>query len=147
MTTRYPLEDNFGYLLNRCASEMAARFERELARHNVTLAQWGAMIAINAGRGGTPTELAKSVGIDKGATTRLIARMVDKGLVVRTGSETDGRSVRLALSDEAERLMPMLADLSRTVNRDALALLDAEDGAQLKNMLADLLDRMTASKD
>lgn len=144
MASPYPLEDNLGYLLNRCAGEMAMRFERELAPHNVTLAQWGAMIAINAGRGGTPTELAKAVGIDKGATTRLIARMVDKGLVERAGNANDGRSVRLALTDEAKKLMPTLSALSRSVNQDTLALLDTEDRARLKQMLADLLDRMTA---
>ncbi len=135
----YPLEDNLGYLLNRCAHAMAARFERELAPHGVTLAQWGAMIAIRAGRGDTPTALARAVGTDKGATTRLIARMVEKGLISRAEHHRDGRSTHLALTPAAEALMPRLMALSRSVNAETLAALPEAEGQALKASLARLL--------
>lgn len=142
MREPYPLEDNLGYLLNRCALAMAAQFEKELAPFDVTLAQWGALIAIDAGRASTPSELARAVGIDKGAATRLIARLSAKKLVERKENLEDGRSTLLALSAEARELMPTLTALSKQVNNDMLALLSPGEGRQLKGLLARLTEKL-----
>ena len=142
MREPYPLEDNLGYLLNRCALAMAAQFEKELALFDVTLAQWGALIAIDAGRASTPSELARAVGIDKGAATRLIARLSAKKLVERGKNLEDGRSTLLALSAEARELMPTLTALSKKVNHEMLALLSPSEGRQLKALLARLTEKL-----
>lgn len=142
MREPYPLEDNLGYLLNRCALAMAAQFEKELAPFDVTLAQWGALIAIDAGRASTPTELARAVGIDKGAATRLIARLSAKKLVKRGENLEDGRSTLLTLSAEARELMPTLTALSKQVNNEMLALLSPSEGSQLKALLARLTEQL-----
>lgn len=144
MREPYPLEDNLGYLLNRCALAMAAQFEKELASFDVTLAQWGALIAIDAGRASTPSELARAVGIDKGAATRLIARLSAKKLVEREENLEDGRSTLLSLSAEARELMPTLTALSKKVNNEMLALLSPSEGRQLKALLARLTEKLIA---
>lgn len=142
MREPYPLEDNLGYLLNRCALTIAAQFEKELALFDVTLAQWGALIAIDAGRASTPSELARAVGIDKGAATRLIARLSAKKLVEREENLEDGRSTLLTLSAEARELMPTLTALSKKVNNEMLALLSPSEGRQLKVLLANLTEKL-----
>lgn len=142
MREPYPLEDNLGYLLNRCALTIAAQFEKELALFDVTLAQWGALIAIDAGRASTPSELARAVGIDKGAATRLIARLSAKKLVEREENLEDGRSTLLTLSAEARELMPTLTALSKKVNNEMLALLSPSEGRQLKVLLARLTEKL-----
>ncbi|MEM6520998.1 MAG: MarR family transcriptional regulator, partial [Cyanobacteria bacterium P01_C01_bin.70] len=119
-----------------------AQFEKELALFDVTLAQWGALIAIDAGRASTPSELARAVGIDKGAATRLIARLSAKKLVEREENLEDGRSTLLTLSAEARELMPTLTALSKKVNNEMLALLSPSEGRQLKVLLANLTEKL-----
>lgn len=135
MTQPYGLSDNLGYLLARCAAQMASRFEQELASHDISLAQWGALLAINEKGEASPSDVADLVGIDRGATTRLLARMEAKGLITRRSHEADGRSVVLELSPETAAKMPELLALSRQVNRDALETLPE---AEAKDLLATL---------
>lgn len=142
MTGRYQFSDNLGYLLNRCAGQMARRFERELEPYGISLAQWGALLAIHEKGEASPSDVATRVGIDRGATTRLIARMEEKGLLTRRMNEADGRSVVLALSPETAALMPTLVAASREVNRAALAKLPEAERAALLAALSSLLDRL-----
>lgn len=142
MTGRYQFSDNLGYLLNRCAGQMARRFERELEPYGISLAQWGALLAIHEKGEASPSDVAARVGIDRGATTRLIARMEEKGLLTRRMNEADGRSVVLALSPDTAALMPTLIAASQEVNRTALATLPEAERAALLGTLASLLDRL-----
>ena len=144
VSNSYPLEENLGYLLNRCAALMAARFERELAEFDVTLAQWGALLAINGQANARPSDVAATVGIDRGAASRLIARMHAKGLIEREEDDADGRSVVLRLSGQTKAMMPELIDRSRRTNRDALALLDSGADRELLAKLSQLLERLSA---
>ncbi|MEO1200530.1 MAG: MarR family transcriptional regulator [Pseudomonadota bacterium] len=145
MTDPYPLSNNLGYLLNRCGALMAARFERELSAFDVTLAQWGALLVISSAKGASPSQIAAGIGIDRGATTRLIARMEAKGLITREDDKDDARSVVLRLTPQAEALMPQLIARSRKVNQDALARLDPESAGMLLPSLSQLLERLRNS--
>lgn len=139
MAETYGFADNLGYLLNRCAAQMAERFARQLAPHDISLAQWGALLAINDKGEASPSDVADRVGIDRGATTRLLARMEMKGLVTRRSNEADGRSVVLALSPEIAAKMPDLLARSKQVNREALAALPASEAKALLTTLSTLL--------
>ncbi len=135
-----PFAENLGYLLNRCGGQMAARFERALEPYDISIAQWGALLAIHERGAAAPSEIAARVGIDRGATTRLIARMEAKGLVERRAHEADGRSVMLSLSPHSAALMPELLALSRKVNREALGLLPETEATALLRALRRLSD-------
>lgn len=139
MAQTYGFSDNLGYLLNRCAAQMAARFEHELAPHNISLAQWGALLAIHDKGTASPSDVADRVGIDRGATTRLLSRMEAKGLITRRSHERDGRSVILELSPATAAKMPDLLALSQRVNREALAALPTADAGALLKILSSLL--------
>lgn len=142
MARPYGFSDNLGYLLNRCAAQMAARFEQELAPHDISLAQWGALLAINEKGAASPSDVADRVGIDRGATTRLLARMEAKGLVTRRSHDADGRSVLLELSPETAAKMPDLLALSKRVNRDALKTLPKTEAHALLGTLSTLLEQL-----
>ena len=142
MTDNDPFSENLGYLLNRCAAQMAMRFQRELDPFDISLAQWGALLAIHETGKASPSHIAARVGIDRGAATRLIARMEAKGIVERQTHDADGRSVVLSITPEARANMPRLLALSKQVNRDVLGLLPEADRrvvvASLRHLLAKL---------
>ncbi|MFD1323803.1 MarR family winged helix-turn-helix transcriptional regulator [Micromonospora sonneratiae] len=80
----------------------------------------------------TPTDLMRSSMVTSGAITQRLDRLEARGLVTRTPSESDGRGVHVALTDEGrtliDRALPdhvateerLLAPLGRA-ERDALA--------------------------
>lgn len=144
MAQPYGLSDNLGYLLSRCSAQMAARFEKELAPHDISLAQWGALLAINENGEALPSDVADRVGIDRGATTRLLVRMEAKGLIIRRAHEADGRSVVLTLSPETAAKMPALLALSKRVNQDVLQTLAPSEASALLATLAKLLGTLRA---
>ena len=142
MTEPYTFSDNLGYLLNRCAGQIAALFQSELEPYGVTLAQWGAMLAIYEKGAASPSDIAARVGIDRGATSRLIARMEANGLVERRAHAKDGRSAVLSLSAKAQANMPALIARSKAVNREVLDLLPEGGGSDLLVLLSQLLEKM-----
>lgn len=44
--------------------------------------------------------ILESVALSQPALSRLIARLVDRGLILRSGSEADGRAIQVSLSDD-----------------------------------------------
>lgn len=143
MASSYGFSENLGYLLSRCAAQMARRFEKELAPHDISLAQWGALLAIHEKTEASPSDVAARVGIDRGATTRLLARMEAKGLITRRSHDADGRSVMLTLTPETRGRMPTLIALSQQVNREALDALPDDEAETLLLMLSRLLNRLS----
>lgn len=144
MAQRCGFSENLGYLLNRCAAQMAAQFERKLAPHDISLAQWGALLAIHDKGAASPSDVADRVGIDRGATTRLLARMEAKDFITRRSHEEDGRSVLLELSPATAAKMPDLLALSQRVNREALATLPPDEAEALLTSLSNLLTNLKA---
>ena len=140
------LKRNLGYLLNRCGALMAQRFERELAPYGITLAQWGALLAVDQTGSASPSDVAERVGIDRGAATRLIARMEHKNLLERAADTSDKRAVVLRLTDDARRLMPTLMARSQQVNADALAALPEAEADALVAGLSILLSGLSGQK-
>ena len=130
------LGSSTGFLLHRTASLSAALFERSLARHDVTRAQYTLLMLLDAGRASTPIELAHALGTDAAAISRLSDRLADKGLVERRPSATDGRSVELGLTASGRECVPALERVAARCNRTYLRGVSGPDRARLLATLA-----------
>lgn len=106
------LHDHLGHWLRRLSDEVHSRFERELAQHDVTVAQWTVLITVYRGDAATAGEAARFIGIDAGAVSRLVDRLVAKGLMAREPHPESRRSLNLVLTDAGRELTPVLADLA-----------------------------------
>lgn len=93
------------------------------------------------------SELSKLLLCDKSNATRIIKGLEGEGLVYRRPHETDGRSIRLYLSQTGQKLRGeairahdhynrLRFDAATVVERDELL----QELAQLKNRLRDRLD-------
>lgn len=133
------LRDHTGYWLNRLRMAVHASFERALAGHDVTVAQWSALIALYHGDASTPFGLAEFIDIDPGAATRLVDRLVAKGLLRRESDPRDRRSVRLALTEKARALTPILAAAADANDAAFFGALAPEEHRQFRQLLAKLL--------
>ncbi|WP_405736115.1 MarR family transcriptional regulator [Streptomyces sp. NBC_01537] len=110
--------DSPGFLLNQAVLALNGAHDRALAPLGITGAQWTVIYLLHEDRARTVNELARAIGADSGATSRLVGRLVDKGLVVRDGEPGATRRTPLALSEEAQRRYPeMRATVAGTLAR------------------------------
>lgn len=102
------LTDYAGYWLRRLSDEVHHSFERQLAGHGVTVAQWNVLVTVHRGQATTTAEVARLIGIDAGAVSRLVDRLAAKGLMTRRPDPASRRSLRLSLTPAGRALVPVL---------------------------------------
>ncbi|KQU56153.1 MarR family transcriptional regulator [Sphingomonas sp. Leaf339] len=93
---------SIGYLVRRTHQLGSAQLESIFANEGLTAMQWQALAAIWYGRGNTAAELARDLGHDKGAMTRLVDAMELQGWITRERTAGDRRCVNLALTSTGE---------------------------------------------
>lgn len=135
------MTDSLGFLMNRVAGAIRTAFEHELAPHGVTVQQWLILRLAEELDRPRPSEMAETLGIDRGAVTRLIDRLVEKGLVERAGDPTDLRAARVRLTETGRALVPIIRKIARERNELAQAILAPHERTALigylKRMLAE----------
>lgn len=93
---------SIGYLARRAFQLSSLGLEPVFAPEGITLTQWSALVSIHFDRGNTCADLARDLAHDKGATTRIIDTLVERGWVVRARHTDDRRVINLSLTDSGE---------------------------------------------
>jgi len=88
-----------GYLVRRVHQLGGAALEPVFAAEGLTYTQWSALVSIWYGRGATAAELARDLGHDKGAMTRLVDTLEERGWITRERIPGDRRCINLALTE------------------------------------------------
>jgi DNA-binding MarR family transcriptional regulator len=128
--------------LMRLGTRMAAQFDNWFADAGITQAQFRMLLAIwqRAGREGsiTPSALAEHLFIERPTATVLIARLVERGLVVRVPSQEDRRSYGLRLTEAGGLLLQTIGPVATEKAEKTLADFTADEQALLRSMLGRL---------
>lgn len=117
------------------------RFRR--SESPVTLSQLSALATLAKDGAMTPGALAVKERVRPPSMTRVIASLVELGLVVRTSHPADGRQVLIEVSESGAGLVDSERQASQEWLRGRLATLDSEDrdvllrAADLMTMLVD----------
>ena len=98
----YDLGDSVAHQLFSVMLQMRREVDRRMVQHDLTDAQWKPLWMLKLGRAGNAIELAREMGIDAGAVTRMLDRLETKGLIERVRSEADRRVVRLVRRHRAK---------------------------------------------
>ncbi len=110
-TTPSPLEEHLGYWL-RCLSNFVSHtFAERLAAQGVSVEQWVVLRTLYDREGATLNEAARLVGVDKSTLSRMVERLVQRGLVTRSEGR-DRRSVGLALTADGKKMVLQSAKLA-----------------------------------
>ena len=91
----------------------------------------------------TPSELARRECVQRPTATKLVAKLEEQGLVVRTEAMEDGRSFVIAVSDEGNAVLTEIRARKNTFLAERLDSLPADDHAVLARaaqLLEGLLD-------
>ncbi|KPW41478.1 MarR family transcriptional regulator [Pseudomonas coronafaciens pv. atropurpurea] len=128
-----------GLLVGRTNALKDRALDKYLLPYDVTFAQFKVLIIIAQFATDTPVELCRHLSLDSGSMTRMLDRLEQKELIVRTRSATDRRQVRLALTEQGQKLSDLLPQIGADAMNEIFATLDAEEVATLQRILTKVL--------
>ncbi|MFF8865048.1 MULTISPECIES: MarR family winged helix-turn-helix transcriptional regulator [unclassified Streptomyces] len=140
MTSTSGLQDHLGYWLRRLSDEVHGRFERELAAHDVTVAQWTVLITVHRGDASTTREVARYIDIDSGAVSRLVDRLIGKGLMAREPDPASRRSLLLVLTPAGRDLVPRLVEIADRNDAHFFGDLDPAQRDRMQTWIRELVE-------
>ena len=82
------------------------------------------------------SDIARELELDAAYLSRLLSRLVTKGIVIRTPSETDARLHELSLSDYGQTIVSAADDRQAALTADMLAPLSAAERRQFVDAMA-----------
>lgn len=110
--TPSPLDAHLGFWLRAVSNAVSDSFAEGLGAHDVSVAEWVALRLLWDHEGLAPSSLAEKIGMTRGGVTKLVDKLIAKGLVHRQASPDDGRAQTLALTRDGRALTPELAALA-----------------------------------
>jgi DNA-binding MarR family transcriptional regulator len=135
------LTDHTGYWLRMVSNAVSQEFARRVSAHDVTVAEWSFMRALYDGEPVLPSALAETMGLTKGAISKLAERLAAKGLVARKESLEDRRAHSLSLTGEGRAKIPELAALADQNDAEFFDLLTTEEHETFDRILRALAER------
>lgn len=132
------LESHVGFWLRFVSNHVSGRFRKLVEGAGVTVSEWVALRSLH-GEGATSTDLVESLGLTKGAVSKVVERLAQKGLVERVQDPRDGRVQRLALTPAGRELVPRLAALADANDEHYFGVLAPESRLLLEQLLRELV--------
>lgn len=132
-------EESLPLLIARARHAVLRMLESELASLGVSTVQCMIILRLHGGSRNTAGALSRFSGVDSGAMTRLLDRLAEKGLLVRSADEKDRRSVRVLLTERALDLVPALQASVGRVHDRLVRQGEAENVARFIAFLGDVI--------
>lgn len=110
-------------VLSRAAAAVEAHARADVARHGLTLAEFGILEALYHKGPMLLRDVQRRILVSSGGITYLVDRLTEKGLVTRRPCEEDRRASYAALTDEGEMLIRrVFPEHARAIDRACSAL-------------------------
>jgi len=137
------LEDHTGYWLRCVSNHVSYSFARKLVAKNTTVAEWVLLRVLFGQEPLAPSIVAEQMGMTKGAITKLVDRLIEKSLVVRSSNPKDGRAQTIGLTGKGEKFVPELARLADQNDRECFACLSPKDRDTLQRILLNMASKLS----
>lgn len=111
-TEGYDCQRSIGYLLRRATTLTVAQLESAFAEADITFSQWVVLMQLRDGLAHTASDLARNIGHDTGALTRLIDQLEHRGLLKRSRCQDDRRVVRLHMTETGRAAAQMVTPIA-----------------------------------
>ena len=135
------LEKHVGYWLRFVSNHVSHAFMQKVEAKRVTVAEWAVMREMLEAGPANPSQLAKRLGMTRGAISKLVERLCGKALVERTASKGDRRYQSVALTAKGAKLVPMLARLADENDQEFFGHLTGAEQAGLVRLLRHVVHR------
>ena len=136
------LDAHLGYWLRFVSNHVSHSFRAKLERQGVTVAEWVVLRALLGEERVKPSVLASKIELTRGAVSKLLDRLANKGLVVARADDFDGRAQVICLSASGRRLVPKLAALADENDAETFGHLSTEQRAELLALLKSIVEHL-----
>lgn len=133
--SRYQVRESPGYLLGRAKLMLTKSVDTALSDRGITGQQSAVLMLLSSGTCETAADISREMYIDSASTTRMIDRLVKRGLLRRVPCENDRRVVKLVLSKEGDALVQTLPATFVDVLNRHFANFTPEETETLKGLL------------
>src|SRR5580704_7946516 len=103
------LKSHIGFWMRIVSNHVSHAFARKIELNDVTVAEWVVMREMYGESQTSPSAVALRIGMTRGAITKIVDRLLAKGLVTRRESTGDRRYQEIALTAAGRRMIPALA--------------------------------------
>lgn len=131
----FQLEQSIGFTLNRTALKVRAEMSRRLRPFDLTPEQWSVLHRLAGADGITQKELSDRTFKDTPGTARILDKLVERGLVVRTSHPEDRRAFLIFITDRGREVWQRILPVAVLMNDDAGSGLSAAERVQLLQLL------------
>lgn len=134
-----PLDAHLGFWLRFLSNHVSARFQQALEAEGVTVSEWVALRTLWEREATRHADLIQALGITKGAASKLVSRLEEKGLATRRTAGDGAREQWLLPTAAGRRLLPRLAALADANDDHWFGALDVDDRQALMRTLQALV--------
>ena len=138
----YKARTSIGYLVKRAHALMLDNVEPAFAEQDFTFMQWIILMYLRDGIALNPKDICGEFRHDSGALTRVIDNLEQRGLVKRSRSKTDRRTVELELTRSGKTTVEKLIPVVVTKLNEALAGFSRDEVTELTRLLLKLITSM-----
>lgn len=144
----YEPRKSVGHLMNRvrtaifAALDAALAGDAELARFEVSAAQFVVVASLAMGEADSASQLCKGISYDAGAMTRMIDRLESKGLIRRRRDADDRRLVNIELTEQGKEAFPRMRVCAMGVLNRFLRGFTQGEARQLESFLHRMLENV-----
>ena len=106
------LEVHLGYWLRRVSNHVSGTFAKALQERQVSVAEWVVLSHVDEHPEIRPAELAETIGLTRGAISKVLDKLEDKKWLTRKTLEADNRGQLLYLTQQGRRILPELRKIA-----------------------------------
>lgn len=128
-------------LADRVSRQSAAIVKRF---RDMNLSQWRVLAAVAEAEGRTANEVVAVTPMDKGLVSRAVKSLIERRLIERRASDSDGRVGHLYLTRRGQRTYREIARDVRAMESDMLDAMGDKDARTMQRAMKRLLGAMTA---
>lgn len=134
------LESHLGYWLRRVSNSVSGEFARSLHARQTSVAEWVFLRHLYEQEQATPGELAEASTMTRGAISKIIDKLQEKGWIRSKVNPEDNRGQLLSLTPVGRRNLPELAEIADQNDEQFFACLDAGERSTLRRLLSKLAE-------
>jgi DNA-binding MarR family transcriptional regulator len=135
-----PLESHLGYWLRRVSNAVSGSFSRALQEKQTSVAEWVLLRELHERGQTAPGELADSLGLTRGAVSKIADKLAAKGWIKTEAKAGDGRFRLLSLTRAGHRSLPILVEIADQNDAAYFHCLTATEKSTLRELLIKLAD-------
>jgi DNA-binding MarR family transcriptional regulator len=126
------------YLLARASFSISSEFHAQVEAAGFTVSEWRILASLSGVKQRTVGELADIVLAKQPTVTKMVLRMVDQGLVMRTACTQDKRQAWVSLTLKGKKRVTPLLKKAALHEKNVLSSLGEPQSQALKSILQKL---------